>query len=210
MKYIYSQSEGAGILGNGLIKRWVGCLLGVVVFVSAAGSVALAQNGAMTQQQYLQWMANVCGDRLPASASGQDFINWARGKGMNPSGGWQLNAKLTKEVMAQTIVQLLNLAPRKGNFDAARILEQQGIILTSNNGYVGVKNLAAFVDTGFAKTIRGNAYGLDNPRNPHVDDDDDDVLTPTKPGGGSGGYGPPGQVGVFPGKGHGYGRGNHF
>src|SRR6185503_18384977 len=55
MKYIYSQSEGVGEIGKGFIKRWVGCALGLVLFLSAAGSVALAQSGSMTQGQYLQW-----------------------------------------------------------------------------------------------------------------------------------------------------------
>ena len=195
MKYIYSQSEGSGILGNGFIQRWVGCVLGLVLFVSAAASVAFAQNSAMTQSQYLQWMANVCGDKIPSSASGQDLINWARGKGMNPAGGWQLNAKLSREVLAQTLVQLLNLAPRKSNFDANRILEREGIILTSTDGYVTVKNLVKLIDDGFSRKVnpgRGNPHG----------DDDDDRPTSTKPGNGNGGSGPPGHTGIFPGKGN--------
>ena len=205
MKYIY-QSEGAGNLGKGLIKRWVGCVLGLAVFLSAAGSVALADS-ALTQQQYIQWMASICGERLSSSASGQDLINWARGKGMNPAGGWQLNAKVTKEVAAQTIVQLLNLAPRKGNFDAIRILEREGIILTSNGGQITVKNLVKLIDDGFVGRARpnngnGNAYGH------HRDDDDGPNPTPTKPGNGHGDdnhehTGPPGQGGPKPGKGGG-------
>ena len=95
----------------------------------------------MTQQQYLQWMANICGE-TPGSTT-QDLINWARGKGMNPAGGWQLNAKLSKDVVAQTLVQLLNLAPRKGTFDAVQILQREGIILTSDSdGKVTVKDMA--------------------------------------------------------------------
>src|SRR5687767_7355719 len=113
MKYNI-QSEGRTGIGKGFL-RWAACTLGLVLFLSATGSVALANSGAMTQQQYLQWMAGVCGDRLGSSASGADYVNWARGKGMNPPGGWSLSAKLTKEVVAHTVVQLLNLAPRKGN-----------------------------------------------------------------------------------------------
>lgn len=208
MKYIHSQSEGAGFIGKGVITRWVGCVLGLVLFVSAAGSVAMAQSSAMTQQQYLQWMANVCGDKLPASSTGQDLVNWARGKGMNPTGGWQLNAKLTKDVVAQTIVQLLNLAPRKGNFDANRILEREGIILTSTGGFVTVKNLAVLIDTGFSSRASNNGRGHGH----DGDDDDDDRPTSTKPGNGHGDdnhdhSGPPGHTGDKPGKG--IGRGKH-
>ena len=181
MKYIY-QSEGAGNLGKGLIKRWVGCVLGLALFLSAAGS-ALADSAALTQQQYLQWMVSVCGERLPSSASGQDLINWARGKGMNPAGGWQLNAKVTKEVAAQTIVQLLNLAPRKGNVDAVRILEREGIILTSTDGLITIKDLVRTIDNGFLASANnnGNHYGWDN-----RDDDDGPRPTGTKPGYGHG------------------------
>ena len=207
MKYIYSRSEGLGFIRNGLVKRWVGCVLGLAVFLSAAGSIALADS-ALTQQQYIQWMANICGDKIPASASGQDLINWARGKGMNPSGGWQLNAKLSKDVVAQTIVQLLNLAPRKGTFDANRILEREGIIITSNNGMVSAKDMTILLGNGFGPRVNpGKGHGHNGD-----DDDDDDRPTGTKPGNGYGDdnhvhTGPPGQTGNLPGKG--IGRGKH-
>jgi hypothetical protein len=207
MKYIYCRLKGLGSVRSGLVKTWVGCVLGLAVFLSAAGSVALADS-TLTQQQYIQWMASICGEKLPGSTSGQDLINWARGKGMNPSGGWQLNAKLSKDVVAQTVVQLLNLAPRKGVFDANRILEREGIIVTSNNGLVGVKDMAQLVNTGFGARVNGNSNGNGN-ANGHGDDDDD-RPTGTKPGNGNGGSGPPGHTGIFPGKGHGYGRANHF
>jgi|SRR5688572_8067004 len=200
MKYIYSQSEGAGF-GNGMLKRWVGCALGLVLFLSAAGSVAVAQQ-AMTQQQYLQWMANICGEALPASASDADLINWARGKGMNPTGGWNLNAKLSKDVMAQTLVQLLNLAPRKGNFDAARILEREGILLQAGADGVTIKNFVSLIDSGFAPRVRpGHGYGNDKDGIVHTGPpgrEDDDSPTRTHPQGG-----PPGHTGEKPGKGNG-------
>jgi hypothetical protein len=206
MKYINSRSEGAGAIGQGLFQRWVGCVLGLVLFFSAGASVALAQSGAMTQSQYLQWMANVCGDRLPSSATAADHANWARGKGMNPTGGWQLNAKLTKQVVAQTLVQLLNLAPRKGNFDAVRILEREGIFISSSAGYVGVKQLVVLLDDGFSNRVN-NGNGEENGNGRRGGDDDDDVLTPTKPGYGKGDKnhdhsGPPGHAGQRPGKGN--------
>ena len=217
MKYIY-QSEGAGNLGKGLIKRWVGCVLGLALFLSAAGSVALANSAALTQQQYIQWMASICGDRLPSSASGQDLVNWARGKGMNPAGGWQLNAKVTKEVAAQTIVQLLNLAPRKGTFDAIRILEREGIILGSTDGHVTIKNLVKLIDDGFVGRTRPNpgngpAHGRDdddgdgNNGGGRGDDDDGPRPTDTKPGHGHGDdnhdhSGPPRNGGPNPGIGN--------
>jgi hypothetical protein len=201
MKYIYSQSEGADGIGNGLLKRWVGCVLGVVLFLSAAGSVAFAQS-AMTQQQYLQWMANICGEALPASATEADLVNWARGKGMNPTGGWNLGAKLTKNVMAQTLVQLLNLAPRKGSFDAVRILEREGILLQTTGDVITIKNFVSLVDSGFAPRVRpGIGWGNDKDGVVHTGPpgrEDDDSFTPSHPTGG-----PPGKTGDLPGKGNG-------
>ena len=210
MKYIYSRSEGAGI-GHGLLKRWVGCVLGVVVFLSAAGSVALAEN-VMTQHQYILWMANVTGDNLPAGATGDDLTTWARGKGMNPTGGWQLNAKLSKQVMAQTLVQLLNLAPRKGTFDAVRILEREGIVIQSGADGIRIKDFVAAVDSGFLVSAKpGNGYGDDK----HIHTgppgrEDDDSPTPTRPNGnGPDGEGPPGWTGIKPGNGQGNGPRGH-
>jgi hypothetical protein len=188
------------MIGNGLFSRWAGCLLGLVLLLSAAGSVAFAQNSAMSQLQYIQWMANVCGEHL--SGSGQDCINWARGKGMNPAGGWQLNAKLTKGVVSQTLVQLLNLAPRKGSFDASRILEREGILVTSDSsGYVGIKNMVVLVD-GFSPRINQG-----NPDDENPDRNDDHRPTVTKPGNGYGDKnhdhsGPPGHSDSRPGKGN--------
>jgi len=148
------------------------------VFLSAAGSVALAEN-AMTQHQYILWMANVCGDSLPTGATGDDLTTWARGKGMNPTGGWQLNAKLNKQVLAQTLVQLLNLAPRKGTFDAVRLLEREGIIIQSSGDTITVKNFANLIDSGLGRIA---PPGLENHPlgGPPGRDDDDSPPSPTK------------------------------
>jgi hypothetical protein len=163
MKGIKSQSGGG--IGNGWLNRWAVYALGIALFVSPAGSIASAQT-ALTQQQYLQSMANLCGDALPASATGADFIKWAQGKGMNPTAGWNLKAKLTKEVMAQTLVQLLDLPPGKGNSDALRILEREGISIPTSGGYVTAKNFMRVINDGVICPPRPNHGG--------GDDDDDD------------------------------------
>jgi hypothetical protein len=103
--------------------------------------------------EYLQWMVQVCGENLGANATAGDFINWARGKGMNPAGGWQLNAVLTKEVLAQTLVQLFNINPRKQGGDYSRILEREGIVLPSA-GEISRQVFVAIVDDpGFGPRI---------------------------------------------------------
>lgn len=220
MKYINLQSEGRKV-GYGVFKRWAGCALGLVLFLSAAGSQALA-DAAMTQGQYLQWMAGICGDRLGNAASSGDYVNWARGKGMNPPDGWQLGAKLTKDVVAHTLVQLLNLAPRKGNFDAVQILQREGIIITTTDGYVTLKNFVRLIDDGLARGRLRNGQNDDdddgnngngngnNDDDGDRDDDDGPRPTPTKPGHGHGDdnhdhTGPPGQGNPKPGNGGGKG-----
>jgi len=84
MKWVMNRSGGD--IGHGRLNKWAGCALGVVLFVSAGGAVASAQT-AITQKQYLQRMANICGALL-GSATDADLINWARGKGLGPTGGW--------------------------------------------------------------------------------------------------------------------------
>ena len=225
MKYINSQSEGPGGFGHGLLQRWAGCVLGLVLFFSGGASVALAQSGAMTQHQYLQWMANICGNRLSSSATANDYAIWARGKGMNPTGGWQLNAKLSREVVAQTLVQLLNLAPRKGNFDAIRILEREGIFISSSAGYVSIKHLVRLIDDGFGRRFNrgddddgashgggdddGHGGGGDDDGGGGGGDDDGGSRDDDDDGGGRDDDDGPPPTPTKPGNGHGHGHGHH-
>jgi len=167
----------------------------------------------MTQQQYLQWMVFVCGDPLSRSAADADLIRWARDKGINPTGGWNLGSGLTKEVMAQTLVQLLKLPPAKGDSDAVRTLESAGIFIgTSSGGYVTVSTFKRVVNDGLAsraalgrcedgkKDDKGHGHGGGGHDGDDDDDDDDDGKPPTKtkPGHGHGDKnhdhtGPPGK-----------------
>ena len=158
--------------------------------MSVVASIARGQT-AMTQQQYLQSMANICGDSLPALATHADLIAWARGKGMNPTEGWNLRTNLTKEVMAQTLVQLLNLSPGKSNADAVRILEREGVVIPTTDGHVTAQNFKRVIDSGLvARADLGS-------------NDDGPRPTETRPGNGYGDKnhqhtGPPGQVGKPP------------
>ena len=160
---------------------------------------------AMTQRGYLQSMAGICGDSLPAPPTDTALINWARAKGMSPGGGWNLDAALTREVMAYTMVQLLNLAPAKAktDFDPMRILESQGIFIRTSGGHVTAQNFRRVIGDKFARLAMSKA-GDDKDRDGkggHGDDDDDDdghPPSPTKPGHGHGDKnhdhtGPPGQ-----------------
>lgn len=137
--------------------------------MSAVASIASAQT-AMTQQQFLRSMASMCGDSLPASATDADLIAWARGKGMDPAAGWNLRTNLTKEVMAQTLVQLWKLAPGNGSPDAVRILEREGILIRATGGYVTAQTFKRVMGNGLiSRAELGRGGGHDN-----RDDDDDD------------------------------------
>src|SRR6266404_5839815 len=95
----------------------------VGLFVAVPSSVHAK---GVTQLAFLQTLAQVTGDQLGASASVQDVIQWAQAKGMNPSGGWNPTATLTRDQLAQLLVQLLNLNPKKGGGDYLRILQREG------------------------------------------------------------------------------------
>jgi len=198
-----------GVIGQGWLNWLAGHVVAGVLFLSAAASMAWADS-AMTQQEYLQSIAKVCGTSLPAPVAGGDLIAWARAKGMNPTAGWNLSAKLTKEVMAQTLVQLLNLTPPgSGNSDALWVLERQGIAIPTRGGYVTHQNFRRVIEGGIASCAnRGGGHDDHDDHDGHGgrgddDDDDDDGHgrpTGTKPGNGHGDdnhdhSGPPGKGG---------------
>src|SRR6266511_177767 len=78
-----------------------------------------SQAGGVTQLAFLQTLIQVSGDsgQFGPSSTAQDFIQWAQAKGMTPAGGWNPSATLTKAELAQLLVQLLNLNPKKGAGD---------------------------------------------------------------------------------------------
>lgn len=96
---------------------------------------ASINGGALTQLEFLQWMVQVTGDsdQFNANSKASDYINWAKTKGMNPGTGWQPNAKLQRDMLAQALVQLYNLNPKKYGGDFVRILEREGIRLPNEN-----------------------------------------------------------------------------
>lgn len=100
----------------------------------AAPPPASAATTPITQLEYLQWMTQLCGENMGSTSIAADYINWARAKGMNPTGGWQPGSILTKEVLSQTLVQLLKVNGRKVGQDYARILERTyGIVLPTSS-----------------------------------------------------------------------------
>jgi hypothetical protein len=113
-------------------------VLGATLFLVALGPItASAQSGTVSQLQYLQWMVQLTGDsaQFSAASTEADYQQWARSKNMDPTGGWMARKALTRDDLAQTLVQLYGLTPKKSNSgtDWARILEREGIDLPSGN-----------------------------------------------------------------------------
>src|SRR6266705_4668023 len=114
--------------------------LALIGFFAAAPLVP----AGVTQLAFLQTLVQVTGDsgQFSSSSTPQEFIAWASAKGMAPSGGWNLSANLSKDQLAQLLVQLLNLNPKKGGGDYIRILQREGIDLGSDST-VTPKSLAS-------------------------------------------------------------------
>ena len=103
---------------------------------------------AISQLEFLQWMVQLTGDNVQfnAASTPADYTQWAMSKGMNPTGGWQLSSALTPEQLAQVLVQLYGLNPRKFGGDYFRILEREGITIDRSSGEVTRAALAGLVD----------------------------------------------------------------
>ena len=113
-----------------VIKRLGISAIAIGFAVAVFGPVSARADG-VTQLQTLQWLSQVSGEssQFSASATAADYIQWARVKGLNPSGGWQPNATLTRDALAQILVQLLKINPNKFGANYVRILEREGIII---------------------------------------------------------------------------------
>jgi hypothetical protein len=138
--------------GKKALVALLGALLGLAV-LSPATAKAAVNGGGITQLEFLKWMSQVTGDKdqFNANSSAQDYVNWAKVKGMNPSSGWQPNATLQRDMLAQILVQLFNLNPKKYGGDFVRILAREGIELPNENeisrrGLVSLINEFSFME----------------------------------------------------------------
>ena len=144
MKYVNQKQE------HGMVKWSQGWLKYGILSVGVAAFLTLASPSAkaVSQLEYLQWMVQLTGDS--ASFSGEstaaDYVQWAQAKGMDLSGGWSPSAALTPEQLAQALVQLYGLNPRKYGGDFFRTLEREGISIDKNSGEVTRSALAGLVD----------------------------------------------------------------
>jgi hypothetical protein len=149
-----------------------------IMAVGAACCVLAAQAsaGSVTQLKFLQTLAELTGDSGLFSAGSQasDYVQWAQNRGIGPSGGWKATSKLSSDVLAQSLVQLYGLNPRKYGGDYYRILEREGIVIDRSasvsgeslaslldNPVVGLKSQqVAGASTSAQKPGNGNGFGF--------------------------------------------------
>jgi hypothetical protein len=148
---------------------------GAVCCLSVLTPTASAAGSSVTQLKYLQTLAQLCGEsaQFNASSKAADYVQWAKNKNMNL--GWDTKAKLSSDVLAQSLVQLYGLNPRKYGGDYYRILEREGIVV-ERNASISSEALAALVDNPVVAQKTFQVAGTS--------------TSPVKPGNGNGnGYG---------------------
>src|SRR6185295_6965962 len=116
------------------LHGWVGSLckgrsfrIGILITgLLASFAILTPKAQAITHLEFLQVMVQLSGDGASFSASStpSDFVQWARSRGMEPSGGWTPNAALTTAQLAEALVRLYGLTSSK-NGDYFRILERE-------------------------------------------------------------------------------------
>ena len=138
-----------------------------------------SRNRPTTELKYLQTLVQICGnsDKFGPDSTPADYVRWARNNGLNPNGGWKPNNPLTAQLVAQTLVQLIDLNPRKFNGNYFKILEREGIIIPRGGKITNAWLARVFSDEELRDTVFKHCH--DN--------------SPTKPpghgGGGKGGGG---------------------
>src|SRR5437667_12577603 len=74
-------------------------------------SMAVQSSMPATQGELLRWFVHWRGEEssLPAPTMISDYIQWALRHKIEPKGGWNADAVLTREDFAQTLAQFLGL-----------------------------------------------------------------------------------------------------
>lgn len=121
---------------HGWMVKLGGLALGAVLCGALlAPPVAKADAGTpLTQLEYIRWLVQLADatSQFSANSTAADYVQWARDNGLNPKGGWNPSAPLTREVLAQTLVQFLGVKGPKSVAEFERALEREGIILPSS------------------------------------------------------------------------------
>jgi hypothetical protein len=155
--------------------------------VSADQPVAADRPSApISQIELLQWLVHLRGAEasLPTAATTGDYVDWARSQNIEPQGGWNPGAALTRSVFAQTLAQFFGL--NVVGQDPIRALEMEGVAIPAADvvtrstlvdvvGRFGFQSHAGVMVQSSATKVKGNngvGNGLDPapPGNPKPND----------------------------------------
>src|SRR5213596_542591 len=132
---------------QGWLVRLGAMAVGTASCVVLLNPVTASAGSSVSQLRYLQTLAQLTGEsgQFSADSKAADYIQWARNKGIEPSGGWQPAARLNSDILAQSLVQLYGLNPRKYTGDYYRTLEREGIVIGRSSSISG-EDLASLID----------------------------------------------------------------
>jgi len=134
-----------------------------------AGSTLISRaSDSITQLSYIQQLVQLCGDsgQFKNTSTPQDYVQWAQGKGMVPNGGWQPTSKLTRNILAQTLVQLYGLNSKKSGGDYVRILQREGIDVGEVDDITRGGLIAVFDDALFLSRLGNVGRHKGSPHQP--------------------------------------------
>jgi len=174
------------------LSRKAALIMAVIALISIPLAV---QAETISQLTALQWLVQLSGDgkQFTVASTPQDYIQWAQAKGISPVGGWKPPKVLTKSDLAQILVQLYNLNPKKGGGDYVRILAREGINLPDEEEITREGLIRTFSDGPIQPRIPPNP-STGRPNNGHLGD----TPPPNNPNGNPH-VNPPGNSGNAPG-----------
>src|SRR6266568_6318108 len=173
----------AGSVAQRCAKKLGLLVVGIVAALALLGPsrAAADQSTPITQLGFLKIMVQVSGDTpsFNANSTAADYVLWARGKGVNVA--LQPNAPLSRALLSQALVQLLQINPNKFGGDPTRILAREGITVISTGGSaddptVTSQDLLAMLDQNGLNPTRlqpsspfanGNGFGFGLIHNPN-------------------------------------------
>lgn len=159
---LQGRAEG---LWHGWLVRLGGLVAGglLCAAVLAPPAAKADANAPLTQLEYIRWLVKLADatSQFTPDSTAADYVQWARANGMNPDGGWDPAAPLTREVLAQTLVQFLGLVGGKTKTgtittttDFEYLLLREGIVLPSSQPQVTTAGFVSVIDEyGFQSVV---------------------------------------------------------
>lgn len=151
-------------LGRRICVLTFSVVLGMALLLPSS-AVAAQGSGAVTQLEFLQWLAQLTGDSqlFNGGSTAGDYVQWARGKGLDRN--WQPDASLTQAALAEALVHLFGLNPKKQGGDHVRILAREGIIVPADDVITRIGLVSLIDGLGFQDRIPAIARSKGSPHN---------------------------------------------